>query len=91
MAFVEGPKCLIAFRKEEETPDRMRIVTATTAKTAVAKGNCEHQHAHKTVVSAQLQSIIARLSICTAARIVIGNKRFGNCYMAAGDPAASGR
>ena len=91
VAFAEDPKCLVAFWKEEETPDWMRIAMATAAKMAVAKGNNEHQHARKTAVSAQSQRIIARLSVRTTARIIIGNKRFGNFYMAAGGPAASER
>jgi hypothetical protein len=91
VAFAEDPKCLVAFWKEEETPDWMRIATATTAKMAVAKCNSEHQHAHKTAVLAKLQSIIARCSVRTAARNIIGNKRFGIFYMAAGGPAASER
>ena len=69
----------------------MRIAMATTAEMAVAKGNNEHQHARKTAVSAQSQRIIARLSVRTTARIIIGNKRFGDFYMAAGGPAASER
>ena len=91
VAFAEDPKCLVAFWKEEQTPDWMRIATATAAKMAVANGNNEHHHAHKTAVSAQLQRIVARLSVRTAARIVIGNKRFGNFYMAAGGPAVKVR
>ena len=91
VAFAEDPKCLVAFWKEEETPDWMRIAMATAAKMAVAKGNNEHQHARKTAVSAQSQRIIARLSVRTTARIIIGNKRFENFYMAAGGPAASER
>ena len=91
VASAEDSRCLIAFRKEEEPPDWMRIATPTTAKMEATKGNSEHQHVHKTAVSAQLQCIIARLCIRTAARISIGNKRFGNYHMAAGDAAASER
>ena len=56
----------------------MRVATARAVKVVVAKVNNAHQHAHKTAVSAQLQRTVARLSVRTAARIIIGNKRFGN-------------
>ena len=69
----------------------MWIATAIAAKMIVAKGKNEHQHAHKTTILAQLQRIIARLSVRTAARIIIGNKRCGNFYMATGGPDASER